>query len=81
VELYSGSDAYSNGYSIKCKDSNYGVGFNSDVYIEVDETSDYMFSVMLKTITPNYLGNPGSGYFGFSPYDVDKLLISPNLLL
>jgi hypothetical protein len=38
-------------------------------YIPIDTSKTYQHAVSARTITNNYLGNPGSGHLGFACYD------------
>lgn len=53
----------------------YGSGMQGEEYIPVDTSKYYQHSVSVKTITNNYLGNPGSGHLGFACYDENKVFI------
>jgi len=63
---------------MKAKNDQYGSSIMSDIPVAVDETSPYIFSVMLRSLTPSYLDRPGSGYFGFEPLDSAFLMIGRN---
>lgn len=57
----------------------YGSAVLGSEFIPVDpENKYYQFSVSVKTIQNNYLGNPGSGYLGFGCYDANKTFIGHN---
>jgi len=48
----------------------------SDDFIPVDPVNKtYQFGLSVKTLTPNYLGNNGSGHLGFGCFDKDKVFI------
>jgi hypothetical protein len=65
---------------MKCKNNQYGSTFLSDELIPVEISENYKISMMAKTLTNNYLGNPGSGYFGFDCIDRNGLRIFRNQL-
>ena len=70
---YYDSDSYSGNGCFRC--DNTGTA-NSTEYIEVDTSQSYRLSVMVKGIANNYLGNPPSGYLGYTCYDSSFRYIS-----
>jgi hypothetical protein len=57
--------------------NSYGPSVFGSEYVPVDpENKHYQFSVSVRTIQNNYLGNPGSGHLGFACYDASKTFIS-----
>jgi len=54
----------------------YGGSAQGNEFVPVDpENKSYQFSVSVRTLQNNYLGNPGSGHLGFSCFDSEKLFI------
>ena len=53
----------------------FGLGWLSDEFIPVDTSKTYIHACSMRTVENNYLGNPGSGHIGFSPYDDQKRFI------
>lgn len=66
------TDSLSNGWSHGMLGTDvYGAGKFGDELVPVDLSKTYQHSVSAKSLTNNYLGNPGSGYLGYSCYDKD----------
>jgi hypothetical protein len=47
----------------------YGTSLFGNQYVSVDTSKTYQHAVSVRTITNNFLGNPGSGHLGFACYD------------
>jgi hypothetical protein len=79
MNLYTGG-GYSNDYCLVSSKTAFGSTWNNDQFIEINPHDTYFIGCMAKTLNPNYLGNPGSWYAGFSCFDSNFLSIAPNHL-
>jgi hypothetical protein len=74
---YTNDDALSGDGCFVVDFNTYGGTMLGNEFIPVDPENDYyQFSVSVKTKTPNYLGNLGSGHLGFACYDASYSFIS-----
>lgn len=59
--------------------NSYGSRYEGSQFVKVNpETKFYQMAVSVRTISNNYLGNPGSGHLGFACYDAEQRFISPH---
>ena len=74
-------ESWSGTHCLVSSKNSYGGTWSNDDYFIPDKFKVYIIGLKAKTITNNYLGNPGSWYCGFRTQDINGFDITPNLNL